>query len=84
MLTVAIISPERTLFEGTVDSMVVPAFDGQMGILPSHAPLMALLGKGLLTLGHSGSAGRFSVDGGFVQVLDNNVRVVTEHAAEAP
>ena len=43
MLTVSVISPERILFEGTVDSLVAPAFDGEVGILPKHAPMMALV-----------------------------------------
>jgi F-type H+-transporting ATPase subunit epsilon len=80
MLTVSVISPEKVLFEGTVDSVVVPAFDGEVGILPQHAPMMTLLGKGELRLGAGGSAGRFQIEGGFLQVLNNTVRVVTERA----
>lgn len=82
MLTVSVISPERVLFEGTVDSVVVPAFDGEVGILPQHAPMMTLLGKGELRLGTSGNAGRIHIEGGFLQVLNNIVRVVTERATE--
>ena len=81
MLTVSVISPERILFEGTVDSLVAPAFDGEVGILPRHAPMMTLLGKGQLRLGQGGSAGTFHIEGGFLQVLNNAVRVVTERAA---
>ena len=83
MLKVSVISPEKTLFEGEVDSIVAPAFDGEVGILTSHAPMMTLLGKGMLRLGSGGSAGRFDVDGGFLQVIDNNVRIVTEKATQA-
>lgn len=79
-LKVSVISPERTLFEGSVDSVVAPAFDGEVGILPGHAPMMTLLGRGSLRLGANGSAGRFTVEGGFLQVVDDAVRVVTEHA----
>jgi F-type H+-transporting ATPase subunit epsilon len=83
MLTVSVISPERVLFEGTVDSMVAPAYDGEVGILPKHAPMMTLLGKGELRLGQGGSVGRFRVEGGFLQVLNDSVRVVTETAVES-
>lgn len=82
MLKVSVISPESTLFEGEVDSVTAPAFDGEVGILTSHAPMMTLLGKGTLRLGNGGSAGRFNVDGGFLQVIDNQVRVVTEKAVQ--
>ena len=82
MLTVSVISPEKVLFEGQVDSVVAPAFDGEVGILPQHAPMMTLLGKGELRLGQNGSAGKFTIAGGFLQVLNDTVRVVTESAVE--
>jgi len=81
MLKVSVISPETVLFEGETDSVVAPAFDGEVGILTGHAPLMALLGKGQLRLGGAGRL--FNVSGGFMQVLNNQVRVVTEKAASA-
>ena len=81
MLTVSVISPEAVLFEGTTESVVAPAFDGQVGILTGHAPMVTLLGAGELRLGGGAAAGqRFVVEGGFLQVLDNHVRVVTERA----
>jgi F-type H+-transporting ATPase subunit epsilon len=81
VLTVSVISPEAVLFEGTTDSVVAPAFDGEVGILTGHAPMMTLLGKGELRLG-TGRESRFRVEGGFLQVVDDQVRVVTEHASK--
>jgi F-type H+-transporting ATPase subunit epsilon len=83
VLRVSIISPERVLFEGETDSVVAPAFDGQVGVLTSHAPMMTLLGRGELRLGTGAAVRRFTVQGGFLQVVDDQVRVVTERAAEA-
>lgn len=80
MLTVSVISPEAVLFEGTTESVVAPAFDGLVGILTGHAPMVTLLGSGELQLGETGSGPRFQVEGGFLQVVDDTVRVVTEHA----
>jgi F-type H+-transporting ATPase subunit epsilon len=82
VLKVSVISPEAVLFEGEADSVVAPAYDGEVGILTGHAPLMALLGDGELRLG-GGTGRRFKVSGGFMQVLDNHVRVVTEKATAA-
>jgi F-type H+-transporting ATPase subunit epsilon len=82
VLKVSVISPEAVLFEGDADSVVASAYDGEVGILTGHAPLMALLGDGELRLG-GGTGRRFKVSGGFMQVLDNHVRVVTERAAVA-
>ncbi|HUQ18978.1 MAG TPA: ATP synthase F1 subunit epsilon [Gemmatimonadaceae bacterium] len=78
MLKVSLISPEAMLFEGEATSVVAPAFDGEVGILDGHAPMMTLLGTGVLRLGGGKS---FNVEGGFLQVVDNNVRIVTEKAA---
>ncbi len=80
MLTVSVISPESVLFEGTTDSVVAPAFDGRVGILTGHAPMMTLLGSGALVLG---GGEQFQVAGGFLQVVDDTVRVVTEQASRA-
>ena len=78
MLNLSVISPEAVLYEGQTDSVVAPAFDGEVGILTGHAPMMTLLGKGVLRLG---DGKHFNVDGGFLQVVDNAVRVVTERAS---
>jgi len=79
MLKVSVISPEAVLFEGEVQSVVAPAFDGEVGILESHAPMVTLLGKGELRLG-GGADRRFTIEGGFLQVVEDEVRVVTERA----
>jgi F-type H+-transporting ATPase subunit epsilon len=79
MLTVSVISPEKVLFEGQASGLVAPGHDGQLGILPGHAPLMTVLGRGELRL-DGASGARFQVQGGFLQVVDNVVRVVTESA----
>jgi F-type H+-transporting ATPase subunit epsilon len=80
MLTVSVISPERVLFEGEASSVVAPGYDGELGILSGHAPLMTVLGNGVLRLEGAGAGARFQVQGGFLQVVDNVVRVVTESA----
>ncbi len=77
-LKVSVISPEATLFEGEAPSVTAPAFDGEVGILPMHAPMVTTLGKGVLRIGDGGD--RFQVEGGFLQVVDDVVRVVTERA----
>ena len=79
-LRVSVISPEAALFEGETDSVVAPAFDGEVGILSGHAPMMTLLGKGELRVGSGSGAKRFAIEGGFLQVIRNQVRVVAEKA----
>jgi F-type H+-transporting ATPase subunit epsilon len=80
MLTVSVVSPERTLFEGEADSLVAPAFDGDVGIMSMHAPMLTLLGSGDLILHASAGERRFAIFGGFLEVADDRVRIVTERA----
>jgi F-type H+-transporting ATPase subunit epsilon len=79
-LKVSVISPERTVFEGSADQVVVPAWDGEVGILHGHAPLLALLGNGTVRVMQGGSEQRFKIQGGFLQVADNVVTVLSERA----
>ena len=78
-MRVTVISPERAVFAGDADAVVAPAFDGLVGILPHHAPFMTLLGQGTLTVRQGTVAHTVTVRGGFLQVVRDTVRVVTEH-----
>lgn len=82
-MRVTVISPERAVFDGDAMAVTAPAFDGLVGILPGHAPFVTLLGKGDLTVHTADAARTFSVQQGFLQVVDNTVRVVAERAAAA-
>jgi F-type H+-transporting ATPase subunit epsilon len=75
-----VFSPERTIFEGQADLVVAPAWDGEVGILSHHAPMLTLLGSGDLRVRRNGIEERFFVSGGFLQVADNVVTVLSERA----
>ena len=77
-LHVVVISPEKTVYDGQAESVVAPAWDGEVGILRNHAPMMALLGSGQMRVTSGGSVSRFTVEGGFLQVADNVVTVLSE------
>lgn len=79
-MRVTIISPEQAVYDGEATAVIAPAFDGEVGILPRHAPFMTLLGEGRLLVRRGETTEQFRVRGGFVQVRDNNVRIVAEHA----
>ncbi len=76
-LRVVIVTPEKTTLDQMVQSVVVPMFDGELGVLKDHAPMIGRLGPGELRIQADGQTTRFYVDGGFVQVLDNVVSVLT-------
>src|SRR5207237_7787610 len=66
---VTVVSPEQGVFDGSADAIVAPAYDGQVGILPGHAPFLTLLGTGVLQVRHGSASTRFRVAGGFLQVV---------------
>ena len=79
---VTVISPEAAIFDGEADSVTAPAYDGSLGVLPRHAPMMTLLGQGELAVRQGDRTRRFHVRGGFLQVVHDRVRVVAEHVQE--
>jgi F-type H+-transporting ATPase subunit epsilon len=79
---VTVISPESSIFDGEADEVTAPAFDGSVGVLPRHAPMMTLLGDGELSVRQGDRTRRFRVRGGFLQVVHDRVRVVAEHVTE--
>lgn len=82
-LRVLVVTPERTLFDGGASAVVAPAYDGLVGILPRHAPFLSLLGTGPLVVRAAEGARRFTIAGGFIQVVGDVVRVVAEQAEAA-
>ena len=66
---VTVVSPEQGVFDGSADAIVAPAYDGQVGILPGHAPFLTLLGTGVLQVRQGSASTRFRVAGGFLQVV---------------
>jgi len=82
-LRVSVLSPEQTVYEGEATQVIAPALNGQIGILRGHAPLMALLGEGVLRIDNGRETAQFRVAGGFLQVVDNVVTVLSERAAAA-
>jgi F-type H+-transporting ATPase subunit epsilon len=79
-MKVSVISPEKTIYEGEADSVIVPAWDGQVGVMKGHAPMLVLLGEGEMHVKTAGSDQKFQISGGFMQVADDVVTVLSEHA----
>jgi len=80
-LHLEIVTPERRTFEGDVDEVIVPGSEGEMGILPHHAPLISLLGQGVMRVKQAGREEQeFAIFGGFIQVRPDRVVVLAETA----
>ena len=82
-LNCIVVTPEETALEEKSDFVALPLFDGEIGIAPGHSPMIGRLGYGEMRI-HSGTTVyRYYVDGGFVQVADNVVSVLTNRAVPA-
>jgi F-type H+-transporting ATPase subunit epsilon len=78
LLKIEIATPEKLIASQSADSAQIPGKDGYMGILPGHAALLSELGEGELSFTLSGATERFKVSGGYVEIRDNQVRVLAD------
>lgn len=77
-MKVDIITPDRKVFSGEASAVTFPGSEGQFQVLNDHAPLVSTLGKGPIVVQGSTGQQTFTVDGGVVEVLQNNVLVLAE------
>ncbi len=77
-LHIEITTPEKLVVDRQADYAEIPGKSGYMGILPGHAALLSELGEGKLTLTTAGKTESFTIKGGYVEVRDNQVRVLAD------
>ena len=75
-----LVSPERRLFAGDVDHVVVPGEEGDFGVLPQHAPFMSVIRPGAITVMNDGGSERTFIHGGFAEVTPNGLTILAEEA----
>ncbi len=79
-LQLDIVTPEKLAYSDEVDAVTLPGSEGELGVLPHHAPLVSTLGAGELRLRKGGAEESFAIVGGFLQVLPDKVVVMAETA----
>ena len=80
---VAVVTPEREVFTVEARFVALPAYDGEMGVLPRRAPLLVQLGSGILRVQEAGGGERrLFVSGGFAQMVEDRLTVLTEEASD--
>lgn len=77
-----IVSQDRTVFEGDVDIVVIPGTDGEMGILPHHAPLLSTIRMGVIKVRRSDQEQLFIITGGLVEVQPDIVTILADAAED--
>lgn len=78
-----VVTPEATALQAEAEFIALPLYDGEIGIAPGHSPMIGRLGCGEMRLRHAGGTDRYYIDGGFVQVANNSVSVLTSRAVPA-
>ncbi len=81
-LNFALVSPEREVFHGEVDHVVVPGSEGEFGVSPNHAPVMSMIKPGALKVIDDGVERRIFVNGGFADVTPEGLTVLAEEAVD--
>ncbi|EQA44484.1 ATP synthase F1, epsilon subunit [Leptospira broomii serovar Hurstbridge str. 5399] len=80
-LKVSVISPEKLLYTGDADSLIVPGSEGFFGVLPGHTSLVSLLGIGVLEIRQGSKTKIAVIEGGFFEIRNNNVTILTDHGS---
>ena len=78
-----LVTPEETVLEESTPFVALPLYDGEIGIAPGHSPMIGRLGFGEMRLAVRDEATRYYLNGGFVQVADNTVTILTDRAVAA-
>ena len=79
-LTLEIVTPEAKVYSDTIDSVVIPTVEGEIGVLPGHIPLLTQIENGELRVTKGAVSSVLAVSGGFAQIDGDKVRVLAEHA----
>lgn len=79
-LTLEIVTPEARVYSDTIETVVIPTVDGEVGILPGHIALLTQVEDGELRVTKAGVTEHLAVSGGFAEVEGDFVRVLAEHA----
>src|SRR5215470_11254576 len=83
ILECIVVTPEATALQTPAQFVALPLYDGELGVMPGHSPFIGRLGYGELRVVENGKTFRLYVDGGFVQVANNQVSVLTQQAIPA-
>ncbi|HEX3728245.1 MAG TPA: ATP synthase F1 subunit epsilon [Opitutaceae bacterium] len=81
-LALEIVTPEARVYADTIDSVVIPTVEGEIGVLPGHIPLLTQVGRGALRVTKGGSIELLAVAGGFAQIAGDKVSVLAENAIQ--
>jgi F-type H+-transporting ATPase subunit epsilon len=81
MLRVEVVTPEKRVWSGEAKMVTARTLDGELGVLPDHAPLLGVLADGTVSIkAADGSTNDFVINGGFISIANNRVSILGESA----
>ena len=83
MIQLSIVTPEKKVFDAEVEAVTIPTASGEVGLLANHAPIVSALRPGILSYTLKGSVEKMVIAGGFVEMNNNKVSVLTDSAETA-
>lgn len=81
-LTLEIVTPEAKVYADTVDNVVIPTVEGEIGVLPGHLPLLSQVADGELRVAKGAETETLVIGDGFVQVQGDKISILAEHAID--
>lgn len=82
-MNLEIITPEKVIFSGEIDELIVPTVTGEIAILPHHVDLLTQLSPGEITVKTSGKQQHIAVTGGFLQITNNSISLLADYAVRS-
>lgn len=83
MLNLQILSPQGSIFNDSVDEVSLPTDKGDIEILTNHVPIYSKLTEGIITIKKGAKTSQIAITGGFIEVADNKVSILSDYAIEA-
>ncbi len=83
MLNLEIVTPEKRVLDETVDSVTIPSYSGDVGIMTNHAPMISALRSGVLSYVKNAQSEKMVIAGGFVEISNNKVSILADFAEMA-
>jgi len=83
IMNLQIITPEKVIYDGEIDELIVPTVNGEIAILPHHVNLLTQVVPGEMTIKHSGKEQHLAVTGGFLQITNDHISLLADYAVRS-
>jgi F-type H+-transporting ATPase subunit epsilon len=82
-MTLKIVTPEKVIYDGEIDELIIPTVTGEIAVLPHHIDLLTEVAAGEMTIKHKGKEQHVAVTGGFLQIENNTLTLLSNYAIKS-